>query len=109
MQHMGTGPREVTEEKAVQRERRAPRCLGGWRVGRAVLRGEQLLDCKRNNKFTCWHPPLGTAVPRKTYLWSRALERGSGSSRALQPHSLGNKRRFGKTISHFPLPVPSLG
>lgn len=56
-------------------------------------------------------PPLGTAAPRKTYSQSRTCKRGFGS-RALQSHSLENKRRFGKritTITHFPLPVLNLG
>jgi len=56
-------------------------------------------------------PLLGTAAPRKTCRQSRTLKRGFGS-RALQPHSLENKRRFGKTvttITDFALPALSLG
>lgn len=62
------------------------------------------------SSFAGIHPPLGTAAPGKTCRQSRTLKRGFGST-ALQPRSLENKRRLGKTITtitHFPLPVLSL-
>lgn len=72
--------------------------------------------CHKGNSYlvvkeTTCSSLAGTAAPRKTCRQSRTLKRGFGSG-ALQPHSLENKRRFGKTITtitHFPLPVLSLG